>query len=459
MQRLQVSAWCFLQCRPQLPAHAVVFYVVCNLLSGNDCVAVSLTAAQAAPPPVVDDEESAVGSLAAPHTPRSTTVAEAEASDLGSEQPNLAEQYDAITAADGATISGDTHSTQAQGEQASPAGVEAEDIVSHKTQHEDVLRSHGGAPSPTVDAEQSALGSTAAPATPPSATMAKADSIDLGIEQPELAMQCDAAAAAHDADISAATHSTQAQGEQAGTEGVETEHSVSHRNQHKDELRSHGGVPSPTFDAEHSAVGSSAAPHAPPSMMTVAEAETTDLGSKEPEVALQCDAATAADGATISGGTHSMQAEGGQAIPAAVTADQSVSLQHEAGCAVQAEDVVEQQLPAAGSNPEPDMSLLLPGHAIAGGTKHPAGTVAANEAPSAAPADAEAEPAPAAAPCLDSPPAVKDPWALSQAALPVPTPEEQQELLRAFVVEQLGSADRGGVEDTPWLSSLRLTSG
>ena len=134
---------------------------------------------------------------------------------------------------------------------------------------------------------------------------------------------------------------------------------------------------------------------------------------------------------------------------------------------MQAGAVADAQPAAANSNFDMVLSLLLPGLASAAGPTRTADPSAAPQAPSALPPDLQAACAPtsatnAAPPQLVSAPAgEKGMQTLRQGKDAVAAPEEQRERLRAFVYEQLWSADMDGAVDTPWpephAGELRVT--
>ena len=132
------------------------------------------------------------------------------------------------------------------------------------------------------------------------------------------------------------------------------------------------------------------------------------------------------------------------------------------GCAAQAAGGNHKQLPAANSDMDALLSLLLPRLAMAGGPKHAAATAAPNEAPSAPPAEAAPSSALAPAPLrLDSSAAMRVLQASAQIRDAASDPGQQRQRLRAFVHMQLWSADMEGATDTPWpeppVRSLRVT--
>ena len=121
------------------------------------------------------------------------------------------------------------------------------------------------------------------------------------------------------------------------------------------------------------------------------------------------------------------------------------------GCAAGAANGARKQLPAATSDADALLCLLLPGLAIAEGLTCAAATAAPNEASSALPAEAAptSAPAPAALP-LDSSSATRMALELELGGDAAAQPGEQRQRLRAFVHMQLWSADMEGATDAPW---------
>ena len=205
------------------------------------------------------------------------------------------------------------------------------------------------------------------------------------------------------------------------------------------------------------AVNATGSPAAAPTPQAGALADLGSSAVEQAQVVEQCSALAVLPGADISSPTQRAQSEGEAPSPGSAADKRSDnpngSQDWGGGGNSPAAAVAEVEPPIAKGDLDTVLSLLLPGLAIAAGPQQPTAAVAAPaQAPSAAPAEVEAAagaadtaPRPASA----SAPAARSVEALRLGRNALAAPQEQRERLRAFVYEQLWSADVSGVLDGP----------
>ena len=160
--------------------------------------------------------------------------------------------------------------------------------------------------------------------------------------------------------------------------------------------------------------------------------------------------------AGLSGPNQGEQAAGQPMCPAAADDKHRTSRngQHMHGCT--ALDVYdEQKLPAASSNCEPPLALLLPELTIARGSEHAASIAGLKQAPLAVPIQAAAMSKTGSAP-LQLNTSLAAEHAMQLSTIAAASPEQQRVWLRAFLYKQLRLPDGDGAIHAHWPPALEL---